>query len=173
MKIIITISILILAGAGFVFYRSWNEAEKRGEVEWQVESGVVSTPVKQEEEVSWRDAQTLLLGDTEISVEIVASDEDRMRGLSGRTSLSESEGLLFIFPSSARHGIWMKDMNFSIDIIWLDESGRVVDVKKGATPESYPETFRPRAEALYVLEVNAGVVENAGVQIGDTVQPGR
>ena len=103
------------------------------------------------------------------NVEVVSSLSDRIKGLSGRESLRKESGMLFIFPESDFHGIWMKDMNFSIDIIWISEELQVVGLYEGVVPESYPEVFRPEAEALYVLEINAGEADKAKIKIGDVV----
>jgi uncharacterized membrane protein (UPF0127 family) len=60
----------------------------------------------------------------------------------------------------------MKDMNFPIDIIWLDKDKKVVYIVKNAPPESYPyEHFEPKEEARYVLEVAAGTVEDKKIMI--------
>jgi len=107
---------------------------------------------------------------TTVSIEIADSNESRLRGLSDRESLAEDAGLLFIFPLQDYYGIWMKEMKFPIDIIWLDENYSVVDIKSRALPESFPEVFSPRALALYVLEVNANFASNHDIKIGDTAR---
>lgn len=90
-----------------------------------------------------------------LSVEVAATDEARIRGLSGRTSLT-SDGMLFIFPEDAYYGIWMKDMHIALDILWLNAEGRVVTLMSGVRPETYPEVFTPSAPARYVLELREG-----------------
>jgi len=77
--------------------------------------------------------------------------------------------MLFIFDNESLHGIWMKDMNFAIDILWIDEGYKVVDIKKDAKPESYPEVFIPEVPSKYVLEVNAGFLEENDIEIGDKI----
>lgn len=89
-----------------------------------------------------------------------------MGGLSDRPILAENSGLFFIFPYSDTHGIWMKEMNFPIDIIWLDENYQIVAVKENAAPDSYPEVFKPTTPALYVLEVPAGFVQKHKISVG-------
>lgn len=131
-----------------------------------------------------QNVSTLLVGDTAISVELALTDDERTRGLGGRKVLPQNTGMLFAFPYAAPHGIWMKSMRFPIDIVWLTaapqgvecgqsgERGKclvVVDIKEHATPESYPEIFQPGAKALYVLELNAGVARENGIQPGAVV----
>ena len=77
--------------------------------------------------------------------------------------------MLFAFGSSDRHGIWMKDMRFPIDIFWLDEYGQIVFIKKDAQPDSYPEVFLPNSPAKFVLEVTAGFAEENSLKIGDKI----
>jgi uncharacterized membrane protein (UPF0127 family) len=111
----------------------------------------------------------LVIASASLFVDIADTPEERKRGLSGLENLKPGTGLYFKFDYPDFHGIWMKDMNFPIDIIWLDSSQRVVDIKKGASPDSYPEVFVPNREAMYVLEVPAGFVESEGIKVRDQV----
>ncbi|TSC90524.1 MAG: hypothetical protein G01um10142_420 [Parcubacteria group bacterium Gr01-1014_2] len=61
-------------------------------------------------------------------------------------------------------------MNFPIDVIWLDENYRVVDIAHNVRPDSFPEIFEPRAPALYILEVNAGFARRNGIETGDDLK---
>ncbi len=114
-------------------------------------------------------------GSVKIKIENVVTLAERIRGLSGRESLPQDTGLLFTFPRLGEHSIWMKDMNFPIDIIWIDDGGVVVHIVEGASPESYrsdtdAETFRSEKKARYVLEVNTGFVDKSNLAVGDQVQ---
>lgn len=100
-------------------------------------------------------------------VRIADNDRDRKKGLSGTNDLPKNEALVFIFDHDGRHGIWMKDMNYAIDIVWLDSERRVVHIKTNALPESYPnESFYPKSDARYVVEFRSGIVEDKGIRIG-------
>ncbi len=117
------------------------------------------------------DVLSIELGEeVSIIVRVVASDQARIQGLSGTESLAQQEGLFFVFPTSDTHGIWMKDMNYAIDIIWLDDEFRVVHIAPDVAPETYPDVFRPEEPARYVLEVVAGVAARAELAVGDVVQ---
>ncbi|OGI72922.1 hypothetical protein A3D42_01605 [Candidatus Nomurabacteria bacterium RIFCSPHIGHO2_02_FULL_41_18] len=105
-----------------------------------------------------------------IKVELARTPEVQARGLSGRESLKENEGMLFVFDNLGRHGFWMKDMNFPIDIIWISEDKKVVYIKKDAKPHSYPEIFAPDEDALYALEVVFGFSDKYGLKEGDSVE---
>ena len=110
-----------------------------------------------------------------IRIAFAETDQERHVGLSRQRTIREDEGLLFIFNKSAEHGIWMRDMYFSIDIIWLDDELRVVGIKENATPESFrsvrdAEVFTPGAPAQYVLEVRAGFADAHKVVAGTLFQ---
>jgi hypothetical protein len=110
------------------------------------------------------------LGGATLVLEVADTEALQSKGLSGRTALQEGEGMLFVFPEDGQHGFWMKDMQFSIDIVWLDSSYRVVDVKKDATPVSYPEIFTPASPARYVVEIPAGFFNEHHLKTGDTLE---
>ena len=100
-----------------------------------------------------------------LSAEVVSGIGDRMRGLSNREYLSYNEAMLFVFPDAGMHGIWMKDMRFPIDIIWLDEQQMVITIESNVSPDSYPTVFNPVTPAKYVVEVNAGWAMQNEVEI--------
>ncbi len=106
------------------------------------------------------------IGERVIEVERAVTSEQRTRGLSFRSGLVKNTGMLFVFTSDDRYGFWMKDMRFSIDIIWLDASYKIVDMKEWVTPATYPTVFYPSAPARYVLEVPAGFVQEHGLSVG-------
>ena len=110
----------------------------------------------------------LTSGSTRIRVSIADSDPERVQGLSNTDPLPEGVGKLFVFDSAGLHGFWMKDMRYAIDIIWLNEDMKVITIKESATPESYPETFYPSNESLFVLEVPAGFSTANSIEVGQT-----
>jgi len=109
------------------------------------------------------------IGDVSLFVEIADTEEERRKGLSDRVSLDESSGMLFIFDQPSAGGIWMKNMHFPIDIIWIDENYSIIDIKQNAQPESFPEVFYPKTNAKYVLEVNANFTKQHDIFVGDQV----
>lgn len=111
-----------------------------------------------------------MIGGTPISVEIADTDFLRERGLSGRESLGPEEGMLFVFPTEGLYQFWMKDMRFSIDIVWLDAEYRIADVHQRVNPETYPEIFTPKVKAQYVLELPAGFFENHQLKAGNILE---
>lgn len=91
------------------------------------------------------------------------------QGLSGRASIGENDAMLFVFDKSGFHSFWMKDMNFSIDIIWINEQKKIVHIEKEVSPESFPQSYQSNTPAKYVLEVKAGMAEKNNFQVGDNV----
>lgn len=108
------------------------------------------------------------LDDVAIEVTIADDRAERIQGLSGVTELGDFEGKLFIFDESDTHGIWMKDMNIPIDILWFDEDLRLVHSESNVTPDTYPANiYVPDEPARFVLETNAYFMDSLRVQEGE------
>ena len=105
-----------------------------------------------------------------IIAEVADTKSSRELGLSGRKNMRENEGMLFAFDVPGRYGFWMKDMNFPLDLIWINQNGVIVEIERNATPESYPKTYINKSDANYVLELNAGVAEQQGLFIGSKIK---
>ena len=110
------------------------------------------------------------IGEAELSVEIASSFREKERGLSNRDNLNQDRGLLFIFDKEDFYYIWMKDMKFPIDIVWIDGWGRVIEIKSAVAPSTYPKSFTSQKPAYYVLEVNAGWATENDIKIGDKME---
>ena len=71
----------------------------------------------------------LVLGGEEYSIEIARSVEQRNRGLMFRDRLEHRNGMLFIYPRSGYHRIWMKNTFVALTVIWVDEKSHIIDIK--------------------------------------------
>lgn len=100
-----------------------------------------------------------------VELERADTNQARIKGLSDRESLAPGTGMLFVFEQPATECMWMKDMRFSIDIIWLDESKHISKTEQNVPPETYPKSFC-QDNTMYVIELNAGDVERLGLQVG-------
>lgn len=109
------------------------------------------------------------IGEHEIEVEIANTEQARELGLSRRESMGSNFGMLFVFDELGFHGIWMKDMNFSIDIVWLDVNMKVTDIKRLVNPDTYPQVFYPTEEAKFVLELVGGESERLNIDTGSSL----
>lgn len=112
---------------------------------------------------------TLGIRGMEVRAEVADTLARRMQGLSGRSALVPNTGMLLVFEEDDLHGIWMRDMRFPIDILWLDSTLKVVSLKERVDPASYPETFYPSEPVRYVLELPAGFMSTYGISEGDQV----
>jgi uncharacterized membrane protein (UPF0127 family) len=111
---------------------------------------------------------TVRIGDGVFLARVAKTAESREKGLSGTSGLRDNQAMLFIYDSDGKWPIWMKDMKYPIDIVWLDKDKKVVYIVKNAPPESYPyENFTPKQDARYVLEFPAGTVSKKSIVIGE------
>ena len=101
-----------------------------------------------------------------INLETVSNEESRRTGLSKYDSLPDNRGMLFIFDQPSQACMWMKDMKLNIDMIWVNEDKNVIKIEKNVSPETFPKTFCSQEPAKYVIELNSGVVDKAGVEVG-------
>ncbi|MEI7621190.1 MAG: DUF192 domain-containing protein, partial [Candidatus Moraniibacteriota bacterium] len=76
-------------------------------------------------------------------------------------------GMLFVFDNPDKYAFWMKDMQFALDILWLKD-GKVVFLEKNILP-TFKGTLTPTEDADQVLEINAGKVDELGIEVGDAV----
>ncbi len=120
---------------------------------------------------SVRELQTIQLKGETIHVSVADTMSTREKGLSGRPGLADDEGMLFVFPEDGNYAIWMKDMRFSIDIVWISAEGTVVYMAQNVSPDTYPKNFVSETPARYVLELPAGYAQVHDLSIGDIVRP--
>lgn len=107
------------------------------------------------------------------SAEVASTAIEQTRGLSGRVSLGQGDGMLFPFGSPAVQNFWMKDMNFAIDMIWIG-GGKVLGFAENAVPQPGTPLWGLKIYSSpngvdTVFEVNAGTVAKDGIKIGDVV----
>lgn len=69
---------------------------------------------------------TVSVGDISFKTERLETESKRVKGLSGKKCIPDDVAMLFVFDKPDTYGFWMKDMNFSIDMIWLDGDKKVV-----------------------------------------------
>lgn len=103
-------------------------------------------------------------------VTLAKTADEHERGLSGKKSMSQNEGMLFVFENNGLYSFWMKDMLFPLDIIWIDENNKIVHVEENLLPQTYPKSFISKELAKYVLELNGGIVRKKNMKVGDKVR---
>ncbi len=111
-------------------------------------------------------SETLKIGDQTLKIAYAGNDKTREQGLSFTKSLAENHGMLFIFDRQETPGFWMKDMNYPLDIIWIDENKTVIGISENIMPETFPEKFYPDKPVKYALELNAGFANLHNLTVG-------
>jgi uncharacterized membrane protein (UPF0127 family) len=110
---------------------------------------------------------------SEVKLEVACNNSEREQGLSYRNSLENNTGMFFVFEKSDNYGFWMKDMRFSIDIVWIDEDLNIVKVSENVSPDTYPKSLYPDSPVKYVLELNSGEASSIGLKKGIALVPKR
>lgn len=115
------------------------------------------------------------IGDLTIEAEVANTPAERVPGLGGRDRLPRDAGMLFVHVDERQRTFWMRDMRFALDFVWISADRRVVELTQDVpsptpgTPDSDLPTYRPAVPVQYVLEVNAGIAAEAGIEVGDAV----
>ena len=99
-----------------------------------------------------------------VEVEMADSTVTRAKGLMGRKSLGEYEGMLFVFDRPGKYGFWMVNTSIPLDAIHFSESGTAVDILV-MEPNS-TKVIHAKEDAKYVLEVNKGFSKRNNIKIG-------
>ena len=112
------------------------------------------------------------IGDKKINLTVAKSEKDRMKGLSGRNSLPEDQGMLFLFEKKGEYGFWMRDMKFNIDIIFIDDNNVVNIVENAPSSVQAPNltVYYPSAPVNRVLELNSGGSKKYGIKKGTIIK---
>jgi uncharacterized protein len=128
-------------------------------------------PVAQTSDENTR--RIILPNGTTVTAQIASTTEEQAQGLAGVTQLESSSGMLFVFAQPGAHAMWMKGMKTSIDMVWLDNQGKVVylatRVPVPAEGQTDWPTYTNSEPATYVLELAAGTAESAGITEGTQV----
>lgn len=109
-------------------------------------------------------------------VDLADNPVKRELGLSYRKSMCDNCGMFFSFPKEDFYAFWMKDMNFDLDIIFINSEFEIVnifsEVKKDGYIKSNPassEKIKNTEAAIYVLELNSKKAEEKNLKVGDKI----
>lgn len=101
-------------------------------------------------------------------IELAEDAYETQTGLMHRGSMQNNQAMLFIFPYVQMRSFYMKNTLIPLDIIYIDESKKVVSIQKNAKPMD--ETSLPsKAPAKYVLEINGGLSDQLNIVEGDSI----
>jgi uncharacterized membrane protein (UPF0127 family) len=120
---------------------------------------------------------------TTVTVELATTEAAQQRGLMFRKSLSEREGMLFVFETSDFRPFWMQNCLIGLDIIWVDEASTIVSIAENVPPCRMPgceppcasdkcPQYPPRTgtKSKYVVEVQAGFAKAHKVAVGQKIK---
>ena len=112
-----------------------------------------------------------------LEVQIADTDPRRARGLMFQEQLPLDEGMLLVFDDANKRSIWMLNMQFPLDVIWIDDNSKVVFIEKNVPPcktaletVTCPSYKGGSKDAKYVLEVTAGFVDAFKITTESTLE---
>lgn len=175
-RIVMVLLVIVLVGAGAWGY--FAVQHERQEVRDAVARGDYQVPDEVEEETdvdteNWQaiypNTIPLTIGPVVVEASVADTLTKRIKGLSDTPFLPEGVVKLFAFGVPGSHSIWMKDMNYALDIIWIAEDGEIVHIEEAVSPETFPTSFASPVPAWFVIEANAGFVAQHQLVLGDEV----
>ena len=128
-------------------------------------AGLISMPSEIKLESVEFPKGTIMLDDIPLVVQIADTEPRRVRGLMFQDQLPFDQGMIFVFNQPGLYPLWMLNMQFSLDMIWFDQDGKVVHIEKDIPPCKTPleiaacQSIVPDGQATYILEVTSGFVD--------------
>lgn len=103
-----------------------------------------------------------------LTAEVAHTDPARAQGLMHRRMLPENRGMLFVFPTTAQHAMWMMNTYIPLSVAFIDERGMIINIEdmKPHTQDTHPAA-KP---AKYALEVNQGWFSKRGIKPGAKIE---
>ena len=113
--------------------------------------------------------QKVSIADPDLSLHVELADSLilRIKGLMGRKSMGDIDGMLFVFDRPGRYGLWMLNTRIPLEAIFFDEDGIAVDIIQ-MEPHSL-KTHEPRADASFILEVERGFCQRHPIKVGKSL----
>jgi uncharacterized membrane protein (UPF0127 family) len=125
--------------------------------------------------VAARPANTLVMlpDGSSVHVELARSNAEREYGLMDRTSLPQGRGMLFIHDQPGHYGYWMYHCKIGLDILWMDEGHRIVELSPNTPPckglAHTCSSYGGQETSIYVLELPVGSIKQHGLKVGQVV----
>ncbi len=128
---------------------------------------------QQRREKEWNTKQ-IKIGDKNYEIFVTQTEDEKITGLAAFDDIKDNQGMLFEFPEENYYSFWMKDMKFDIDIIFLDQDKKVIQIFENIQKTSYVDeknykTYLPRLKSKYVIEIKSGEVKKNSLQIGNVI----
>src|SRR5262249_42843784 len=107
-------------------------------------------------------------GAEHFAVELAVTSEQRAQGLMFRQRLAADAGMLFLYPASRPISMWMKNTVIPLDMLFIGDDGRILQIAERAIPES-TATISSMEPARSVLDLNGGTAARLKIPVGDRV----
>jgi uncharacterized membrane protein (UPF0127 family) len=110
-----------------------------------------------------------------VKAEVMARDQDMMRGMMFRDSIAPDRGMLFIHTQPGLYRYWMYQVRIPLDIIWMDRAHQIVEISANTPPcqeksaQQCPN-FGGSQPAMFVLELGGGMAQKYGLKVGDRIE---
>jgi len=111
---------------------------------------------------------SMQVGQKTFTLEVANNDDTRQRGLMRRDTMPASWGMIFVFADADERAFWMENTRIPLDIIYLDESGKVISIKQMKPYDR--STVSSDGKARWAIELNQGAAAGAGVKVGDNLK---
>jgi len=178
--VIVSIVLILAGGAAWGYYAvqdkrtDFRDRVASGEFEIRPDQSTASgAAATTSDQTNWRtiypNTIPMFVGAVHVQASVADTLSSRIKGLSDTPYLPANVVKLFAFGVPGSHSIWMKDMNYAIDIIWAAEDGTIVHIEEAVTPETFPASFASPTPAWFVVETNAGFVAEHQITLGDTI----
>jgi uncharacterized protein len=111
--------------------------------------------------------RVMKVNNQQYTLQVADTSTKQALGLGGRDNLAPKAGMLFTYAQPADDVCyWMKDMRFSLDIIWLDAHKQITMIEPSLSPATYPHSYCSSTPTQYVVELNAGIANSLGLHQG-------
>lgn len=120
----------------------------------------------------WDKQAKVTINKQTIYLEIADTPEKISQGLSGRISLDQQRGMLFVFEKPGNYPFWMEKMKFNLDLVFINNN-QVVDIAEDVSfpkPGENPLTINSKSLFDKVLEINRGKIREWGIKVGDKLE---
>ena len=103
-----------------------------------------------------------------IDIEIAETSYETETGLMYRKGMEEYQGMLFVFEDMRLHNFYMKNTEFPLDIVYIQDNMTIASFQENAQPLD-EKSLPSKVPVQYVLELNAGLVQKWGLKVGDSI----
>ncbi len=104
-----------------------------------------------------------------INAEVAGSSSEREKGLMYRESLSENDGMLFVFEKEQNLSFWMKNTLIPLDIAYINKNGIINEIYH-MKPLDVSVTYNSVKPAMFALEVNLGWYGRHKIKPGSKIE---